>query len=163
MTGPITGVLSCPRCREGMKELPNRRAVIDRCDQCKGTFFDQGEMIRLLGESADPKYWLQAATSRQAGLSEIDCPRCKAGMALRRLASDELQVEVDHCGECGGLWLDGGEVDVVMRIGARQLAREKAEQRDTPGATVVQKPTPSQAQAAMAIFNFMTRADGSDG
>ena len=24
-------------------------------------------------------------------------------------------VQVDHCDECGGLWLDQGEVDVVMK------------------------------------------------
>lgn len=162
MAEPTTATLTCPRCREAMTVVQNRRAVIDRCASCKGTFFDQGEMIRLLGESADPKYWLQAASSSQVGVSEIDCPRCTTGMALRKLAAADLQVEIDHCGACGGLWLDGGEVDTVMRIGARQLARAKGEQAKPSAGAAAPKPTAAQAQAAMAIFNFMTRADGPD-
>jgi Zn-finger nucleic acid-binding protein len=160
MGEPNTAALRCPRCQLAMMEVPNRRAVIDRCAGCNGIFFDQGEMIRLLGESADPKYWLQAASSRQVGLSEIDCPRCQTGMALRKLASEDVQVEVDHCGECGGLWLDGGEVDSVMRIGARQLARDKAAHAEPPAPDKKPKPTAAQTEAARAIFEFMTHAHG---
>jgi len=40
----------------------------------------------------------------------MDCPVCKEPMIVLELK----QVEIDHCTECGGIWLDSGELDLLL-------------------------------------------------
>jgi Zn-finger nucleic acid-binding protein len=30
---------------------------------------------------------------------------------------ETFSVEIDRCGKCGGIWLDKGEVDTIVKIG----------------------------------------------
>ena len=53
----------------------------------------------------------------------MDCPRCKKAMTQR--VRDEI--EVDVCGECGGVWLDGGELAKILEA---ERARSDAEKRE---------------------------------
>jgi len=39
----------------------------------------------------------------------MDCPVCKAAMITMELDN----VEIDHCVECGGIWLDAGELEFL--------------------------------------------------
>jgi Zn-finger nucleic acid-binding protein len=48
----------------------------------------------------------------------MDCPVCHNAMITLELA----EVEIDHCVECGGIWLDRGELDLL--IGDRSKALE---------------------------------------
>ena len=40
----------------------------------------------------------------------MDCPTCGNPMITLELAD----VEIDHCLSCGGIWLDAGELEVLM-------------------------------------------------
>lgn len=40
----------------------------------------------------------------------MDCPACKNAMITLELAD----VEIDHCVSCGGIWLDSGELELLM-------------------------------------------------
>ena len=40
----------------------------------------------------------------------MNCPKCQKAMATR--TRDEI--EVDVCGQCGGVWLDGGELAKIL-------------------------------------------------
>ena len=37
----------------------------------------------------------------------MDCPVCKSAMITMELT----EVEIDHCLDCGGIWLDAGELE----------------------------------------------------
>jgi Zn-finger nucleic acid-binding protein len=39
----------------------------------------------------------------------MDCPVCKNAMITLELA----EVEIDHCPDCGGIWLDAGELELL--------------------------------------------------
>ena len=41
----------------------------------------------------------------------MKCPKCGATL----VTVDLHGVQVDRCPECGGLWLDAGEIDVLMK------------------------------------------------
>ena len=43
--------MRCPKCGMEMVELPFRNVQIDRCTACGGTYFDQGEIEKLLQDS----------------------------------------------------------------------------------------------------------------
>jgi len=40
----------------------------------------------------------------------MDCPVCKNAMITLELQ----EVEIDHCTECGGIWLDAGELEMLL-------------------------------------------------
>jgi hypothetical protein len=40
----------------------------------------------------------------------MDCPACKNAMVALELAD----VETDYCPDCGGIWLDGGELEILL-------------------------------------------------
>jgi len=48
----------------------------------------------------------------------LDCPACKEPMIVLELA----EVEVDHCTSCGGIWLDGGELELLLEDSASKDA-----------------------------------------
>ncbi len=48
----------------------------------------------------------------------MDCPVCKNAMVVLELED----VEIDHCYDCGGIWLDAGELELLVED------RGKAEQ-----------------------------------
>ncbi|MBN2270924.1 MAG: zf-TFIIB domain-containing protein [Sedimentisphaerales bacterium] len=56
----------------------------------------------------------------------MDCPVCKNAMITLELQ----EVEIDYCTDCGGIWLDAGELEELLgRAGkaAQLLASFKAE------------------------------------
>jgi hypothetical protein len=40
----------------------------------------------------------------------MDCPVCKNAMITLELED----VEIDHCTDCGGIWLDTGEIELLL-------------------------------------------------
>jgi Zn-finger nucleic acid-binding protein len=40
----------------------------------------------------------------------MDCPMCHSAMITLELAD----VEIDHCTSCGGIWLDSGELEILL-------------------------------------------------
>ena len=48
----------------------------------------------------------------------MDCPVCKNAMITLELA----EVEIDHCIECGGIWLDAGELEQLL--GEQEKAKQ---------------------------------------
>jgi len=48
----------------------------------------------------------------------LDCPVCKNAMITLELA----EVEIDYCTSCGGIWLDAGELELLM--GSSEKAKQ---------------------------------------
>ena len=40
----------------------------------------------------------------------MNCPVCKNPMVVLELD----QIEIDHCLHCGGIWLDAGELELLL-------------------------------------------------
>ncbi|HEU4630833.1 MAG TPA: zf-TFIIB domain-containing protein [Gemmatimonadaceae bacterium] len=63
---------------------------------------------------------LDAERARQERASHyMRCPKCGASLTERELH----HVKVDICPECGGMWLDAGEVDLVRDTRRSGLSR----------------------------------------
>lgn len=52
-----------------------------------------------------------AAEARAAGLSTMCCPRCDGILTENKFDG----VMVDTCDKCGGVWLDSGELEQLLR------------------------------------------------
>jgi hypothetical protein len=52
-----------------------------------------------------------AAEAKAAGMSSMQCPRC-GGNLKENMFED---VTIDTCDNCGGVWLDSGELEQLTR------------------------------------------------
>jgi len=67
----------------------------------------------------------------------MDCPTCGSAMLTLELAD----VEIDHCVGCGGIWLDAGELELLMDD--RQKAADLlASFQEAPTASEKPRPCP---------------------
>lgn len=51
----------------------------------------------------------------------MNCPVCKNAMIVLELE----QVEIDHCTNCGGIWLDSGELESLLGDGGQLVGSFK--------------------------------------
>lgn len=49
--------MKCPKCGQNMEEIEIMKIQVDKCQSCKGIFFDHGELQSLL-DSQEPKGFL---------------------------------------------------------------------------------------------------------
>jgi uncharacterized protein len=56
----------------------------------------------------------------------MNCPHCNVTLAV----AERQGVEIDHCPQCRGVWLDRGELDKIVE---RYLAYETDGRRRHPG------------------------------
>jgi Zn-finger nucleic acid-binding protein len=107
--------MKCPACFNDLTEVQVGSLAVDVCQRgCGGIWFDAFELQRadeeqevagerLLNIQRDERIQVDPARKR-------DCPRC-AGVKLKRhFFSPKRRVEVDECPNCGGYWLDAGEL-----------------------------------------------------
>lgn len=108
--------MKCPKCGAAMGQVAYEGVVADRCSDCKGLWFDAGELDtfrdkRLAEEidTGDPK--------RGAELNRIDrypCPRCSGGM-IRMVDAHQPHIWYEQCGACQGTFFDAGEFADLSR------------------------------------------------
>jgi len=113
--------------------------VVDACQGgCGGVWFDAFELQRvdeeeeqageaLLHIKRDERVRVDPARKR-------DCPRCSGVRLHRHFFSAKRRVEVDECPNCGGYWLDAGE-----------LAQVRAEKSETARAAEIRQTSLSSA------------------
>ncbi len=107
---PEVHSIECPKCGHGMEEVAyGGDVLIDRCTNCQGLWFDQGEADLLkgkwMGEALDTG---KASKGKKWNdVEDVDCPRCGKQMDK---ASDPDQPHIwyevctDH-----GMFMDAGE------------------------------------------------------
>lgn len=120
--------LSCPRDKVTMRQKVVGGAHLDECAKCKGQFFDSGEMFSAFGIKADPSYWDRPETGGSVKPSTLACSRCGSIMLGQDVAYEGTHVEIDRCGNCGGVWLDKGEIDTIIKISEKMQPMLDAEQ-----------------------------------
>jgi Zn-finger nucleic acid-binding protein len=119
--------MKCPACFNPLTEIQVAGIALDVCrGGCGGVWFDAFELQRVEklpdgGGSAfqsvarDPAVRIDASRKR-------DCPRCNAIKLQRHFFSAKRRVEVDQCPNCGGYWLDAGELESILREQAETAA-----------------------------------------
>lgn len=110
--------MKCPACDYDLTEMELGGVKVDACHGgCGGIWFDAFELQRvdeqrevpsqhLLRVQRDPN--LRVDHSRKRA-----CPRCTGVKLKRHFFSVRKQVEVDHCPNCAGYWLDAGELEKI--------------------------------------------------
>ncbi|MBE2253704.1 MAG: zf-TFIIB domain-containing protein [Myxococcus sp.] len=96
----------CPDCRKTMQAfyVPAKgragEVELDRCSQCGALWFNAGELEQAL----------QKTVRRRQGTSSRSCPACREKLQPAVL---DGRIDVERCGTCEGVFLDGHDVDAL--------------------------------------------------
>ncbi len=120
--------MKCPRCQSIEMEVRVRgeeteSIEIDVCPECSGTWLDKKELTRLddnfFIDMEQIEYEKSDATEDDAA---INCPRCESTPELLKCHPKVYdKVVVDNCPDCGGFWLDKGELEKMRDVSDRAL------------------------------------------
>ena len=108
--------MKCPVCSKEMVEQ-DFGIKVDVCKNgCKGIWFDHGELVKLdeknegLGEAL--KEALNYPRNNEGGRGQLLCPKCGIPMQTHKYKRSK-EVNVDECYNCGGFFLDSGEITEI--------------------------------------------------
>lgn len=122
--------MQCPGCSKEMTTQNYAGVALEVCTtNCGGIWFDHREFKKfdepheaagsdLLDLSPKLKS-IQAKTKRH-------CPTCANTILMRRFTSANAQVEIDECANCGGIFLDAGELRQIRSEFSTEGERQQA-------------------------------------
>jgi Zn-finger nucleic acid-binding protein len=124
--------VTCPACGHALTTRIAGAVTVDVCDGgCGGIWFDHEELQKvdeqsesagesLLDVERDPN--LAVDPTKRYG-----CPRCADGVVLmRHFWSVKRATAIDECPECGGIFLDAGELASIRSEFPTEAARHAA-------------------------------------
>jgi len=110
--------MKCPACYNELTEIQVGNLAVDVCQGgCGGIWFDAFELQRVDEEAeAAGEALLHIQRNERLVIDRSrkrECPRC-AGIKLHRhYFSAKRKIEVDQCPNCGGYWLDHGDLAMI--------------------------------------------------
>ncbi len=109
--------MNCPVCHKEMIVEDFGGVCIDVCKNgCKGLWFDWMELAKLDEQNEGLGSALQDALSydrnNDDNRGQIKCPKCSLPMHIHEYASAK-EVNIDECYQCGGFFLDSGELKAI--------------------------------------------------
>ncbi|MCA9664507.1 MAG: zf-TFIIB domain-containing protein [Myxococcales bacterium] len=106
--------MNCPKCREEAMQAETFEGVeIERCPVCKGIFFDKGELEALAkAEAGTGDTFAFSPISDAMDTVKAHCARCDRDMKAE--VDDSSGVRIDSCDQCGGAFLDQGELATLQ-------------------------------------------------
>ncbi len=159
--------MKCPACGNVLQKMTVEEISVDVCQGgCGGIWFDNHELRKfdepheaagqaLLDVERNEKIHLDLHKKRH-------CPKCRKIVLTRRLFSAKRQVEVDECPQCGGVWLDYGELGMLRRQHPSQAEQEKAAEEyfaDVLGPDFAKGPAPGNldtSRRVTRVFRFLS-------
>ena len=91
----------------------NAELSYDTCEKCGSLWLDRGELDMM---AFQVKGSIEFCSEEEASIAERarkDCPRCNDVQLAPVRFLGETNVILDHCRNCGGFWLDAGELNLV--------------------------------------------------
>jgi Zn-finger nucleic acid-binding protein len=121
--------MDCPRCNEPMTTRKIGEVEVDECLECKGIWFDRGELRQAKDEIDHDLSWMDFDIWKHKDEFHIAakptrCPRC--GINMAGVNYGKTGVEICVCSKCRGSWLDGGEFDKIVTCLHEELETKTA-------------------------------------
>lgn len=100
---------------------------LDECVSCLGLWFDRDELNQVKDQMSEDSRWkdidlwayANRANFQSAG---VNCPRCRSLMT--KMAFDTSEITLEFCINCGGTWLDSGELQTILSYMRKQVSSE---------------------------------------
>lgn len=124
--------MNCPACSRALTTVTAGPITVDVCSGgCGGIWFDHFELKKVDEQSESVGAEL-LQVPRDPSLSvdleqRRSCPKCGPEMVMmRHFTSVERKVTIDECPNCGGIWLDAGELAEIRTEFPSEAARQEA-------------------------------------
>lgn len=123
--------MRCPVCQNELQPTPVGEVTVDICvGGCGGMWFDNFELQKF----DEPHEFAHALLVKVTTRTNLDvdhrqkrpCPHCDAIIMMRHFFSARRRVEVDECPNCGGYWLDAGELALIREEYQTEVERKLA-------------------------------------
>jgi Zn-finger nucleic acid-binding protein len=108
-----------------MKEIHLLGHNVDLCERCKSVFLDKDELALTKGEEVDGFEKEEIFGKRDEKVTDFKCPKCAGEMDEYVFAFDS-GIYIDRCQDCGGIFLDEGELLAIDNF------LERAEKEELP-------------------------------
>ena len=124
--------MNCPACGRALTTMTAGPITVDACSGgCAGIWFDDFE-LKKVDEQSESVGSALLELPRDPSIS-VDlerhrtCPKCGPEVAMmRHFTSVARKVTIDECPNCGGVWLDAGELAGIQSEFPNEEARQKA-------------------------------------
>ena len=125
--------MNCPVCQKEMVVEDFGGVNIDVCKNgCKGMWFDWRELGRLDEKNEGLGSALQEALSYERTNDEnrgqIKCPKCGLPLHTHKYESAK-EINIDECYQCGGFFLDSGELKAIRENFMSEAERDAYTQK----------------------------------
>lgn len=85
----------------------------DVCEKCGSLWLDRGELDKMAFQVAGSIEFCSEEEADIAARPRRICPRCDDVQLSPVRFLGESDIVLDHCRNCGGFWLDGGELNLI--------------------------------------------------
>jgi Zn-finger nucleic acid-binding protein len=96
-------------------DVTTRRAEIsyDVCEKCGSLWLDRGELDKMAFQVSGSVEFCSEEQATEKDHDPKNCPRCDgtALMPVHFLGASDIILH--HCTNCGGFWLDGGQLNLI--------------------------------------------------
>ncbi len=102
--------MQCPKCLNEMEKVVFEHVEIDRCDECRGIWFDdlEHEELKVLKGAEIVDDGDVRVGKEFNKIDRIVCPKCKTRM-IRMVDRVQPHIWYESCSVCNGLFFDAGE------------------------------------------------------
>jgi Zn-finger nucleic acid-binding protein len=113
-------MLKCPKCHIPLCSLQYEGNLVHECPDGHGTLVEEPRLERIKKNrqrrwSADDGPRFEAEAMAADSSATIRCPRCLvADMEKRRISDGDTVFHLDRCNDCGLVWLDRGELELLQ-------------------------------------------------
>jgi uncharacterized protein len=126
--------MRCGVCGNVLSLVTVGGITVDVCKGgCGGIWFDRYELMKVdesHEHAGEELLYVERAADLDVNLSKrISCPKCADVVMMRHFFSVKRGVEVDECPNCGGYWLDAGELATIRDEFETEEEREQAAAR----------------------------------
>jgi Zn-finger nucleic acid-binding protein len=125
--------MRCPACGRVLSPMTVEGITVEVCTTgCAGIWFDRYELMKVdeSHESAGEELVKIEGDPEVLGALDhtkrLSCPQTPEVVMMRHFFSVKRQVSVDECPECGGYWLDVGELATIRTEFATEEERDQA-------------------------------------
>lgn len=108
------------KCLNCGSEMTNNRVITkkdqisyDMCETCGSLWLDAGQLDKMAFKVAGSIEYCEQEEENQPERKVMKCPRCEDSVLdkVKFLESDDIFLH--YCRNCGGFWLDGGELNLI--------------------------------------------------
>ena len=123
--------MECPACENQLQQITVSGIEVDVCKGgCGGIWFDNFELKKFDEKhEANGQELLEIERDENIVVDNTQkrkCPKCDDMVMMRHFYSTKKEVEIDECPQCGGFWLDAGELERIRNLYKNEAEKQEA-------------------------------------